>query len=546
MAEYYKAVKFENFIIFSSELLETELKEFEENSEVFKIIGNQSPYNIRFNNGRYSLYEWKEYQIVGTDHAPLVPEDFIHFGKLGNHNTGTIQFKNFVGISKFRNQLFDIDSEKMDSNELDTLISYVDERVKTTISLNFNAHGVSRAEYQKSQERFQDYYVYQKLYNILQDDRIMPYLKRIQKYPNVNFLKKKRALNTSIVQDISKDSLIDIASGESTFIASDNPVLRNKFKNSFVPETINEYYNQISIDTNENRFIKFFIGYCIRLLSKFIALLTDDQDNIHTSNALLIKNLYLYRNEFQKSLNSQFFKDISSIDSINYSSTTLTKQFGYKQIYNEYVNLKQTPINLFDTKSLIDLFENKSIDKLYEYICLFRLVDIIESIYLSQSVETIKISNSKTNIFTVGLSEENNGIEFLFKRDNNFPQSKLLFQHSFSSLNKQSYSVEFKPDFTFQIFKGESVINYHFDAKFRVAKDTSSKQDDIVKMHSYRDGIRNSIGAFVLYPGNKSVFYNDENKEPFSGVGSFPLNFNNEHDTDIQNVLLKCLTDANN
>jgi hypothetical protein len=87
----------------------------------------------------------------------------------------------------------------------------------------------------------------------------------------------------------------------------------------------------------------------------------------------------------------------------------------------------------------------------------------------------------------------------------------------------------------------------HFDAKYRVefadeqfsrpASDDAgwaaeaeelerlarSKREDLLKMHAYRDAIRRSAGAFVLYPG-------DEQREPFTeyhevlpGLGAFVL-----------------------
>lgn len=538
--DYYKAVKFKEFILFSTNITDLELEKFEKDDSKQYLLGTASKYNIRYDDNKYHLYEWIEYSVIGTINNPLRIDDFIHFGSLGRHNLGTIIFKNFVGVSKFKNQFLYVESDKMSTQDVDELIEYVNKRVQDTISLAFSSQGITQADFQKNRDRFRNYYVYQKLYNILKDEKIMSHLMRIQGFPNRQFQKSMRPLQISEVQNITEDTLIDIFSGTSMLTKSVKS-FSNINSPKAIPITINEYYNNISIDTNENRFIKFFIKLCVRLLSKFIDDLDKDKIDNQSGNLILIDELNRFRDKLQKMLNNNFFKKISEINTINYSSTILTRQFGYKQIYKEYIELKQIPLNVFNTESLVELFENKSIDKLYEYICLFRLIDILQSIYNNQPIEKIKISENK-NLYTVGLSEENDCVVFKFNGTESLYESRILFQHSFTRRNGESYSVEFKPDFTVQIIKENQIIYYHFDSKFRIAQDNTSKNDDIVKMHSYRDGISNTIGAYVLFPGNKPTIHLSESPDfPFSGVGAFPLNIKQEHDEVIYNLLKKCL-----
>ncbi|MFK4898297.1 DUF2357 domain-containing protein [Lactococcus petauri] len=536
--DYYKAVRFKEFILFSSDIDDLELETFEKDNSKQYLLGSGSKYDIRYENNKYYLYEWVEYSVVGTKN-PLKKEEFLHFGYLGRHNSGTIIFKNFVGVSKFRYQVFNIESEKMSTKEVNELIDVVDKRVKDIISLAFSSQAIAQAEFKKVYGRYRNYYIYHKLYNILKEEKVMSHLMRIQRFPNRKFQKNMRTVQISQPQNITEDTIIDIFGGISPLTKNVKSFSNIKLSD-VIPVTINEYYNNVSIDTNENRFIKFFIKLCVRILSKFIDDLRGDKNDNKSKNWILIEELNGFRDGFQKLLNNNFFKEISEINSINYSSTILTRQFGYKQIYKEYIELKQIPLNIFNTESLVELFENKSIDKLYEYICLFRLIDILQSIYNDQPIGNINISENKT-LYTVGLSEENGGIVFKFSSTENLYESRVLFQHSFTKKNKGSYSVEFKPDFTVQIMKEDTVLYYHFDSKFKLTQDNNSKNDDIAKMHSYRDGISNTIGAFVLYPGDKSRVYHSENSDlPYSGVGSFPLNIR-KYDEPIHNLLKACL-----
>jgi hypothetical protein len=72
----------------------------------------------------------------------------------------------------------------------------------------------------------------------------------------------------------------------------------------------------------------------------------------------------------------------------------------------------------------------------------------------------------------------------------------------------------------------------HFDAKYRIsAADVeitddpteTARRGDVLKMHSYRDAIRRSAGAYVLYPGAGGPSHRREFHEVLPGIGAFPL-----------------------
>lgn len=81
----------------------------------------------------------------------------------------------------------------------------------------------------------------------------------------------------------------------------------------------------------------------------------------------------------------------------------------------------------------------------------------------------------------------------------------------------------------------------HFDAKYSVdgvigvdavitddPPDVVAKRADVLKMHAYRDAIRRSAGAYVLYPGSGAPQHRKEHHEILPGIGAFPLR-PNEH-----------------
>ncbi len=106
-----------------------------------------------------------------------------------------------------------------------------------------------------------------------------------------------------------------------------------------------------------------------------------------------------------------------------------------------------------------------------------------------------------------------------------------------------------RPDYTLSLWPAEFsekeaesqelMVHVHFDAKYRVdfieqlfgeEQDTnggessqgSYKREDLLKMHAYRDAIRRTQGAYVIYPGTELKHWQGYH-EILPGLGAFPL-----------------------
>ena len=88
----------------------------------------------------------------------------------------------------------------------------------------------------------------------------------------------------------------------------------------------------------------------------------------------------------------------------------------------------------------------------------------------------------------------------------------------------KTYSVMLKPDYSLIIYIDDKKHILHFDAKYKLnIYDESFKNEDVVKMHAYKDAIADTIGAYVLYPGEKKELYHEDEMR-LKSVGAFPLN----------------------
>ena len=121
-----------------------------------------------------------------------------------------------------------------------------------------------------------------------------------------------------------------------------------------------------------------------------------------------------------------------------------------------------------------------------------------------------------------------------------------------------------RPDYTLSIWPGEkteyeaeaddSIVHIHFDAKYRLnkiliddmGKDTESvdseldsekldreidiyRRGDLLKMHAYKDAIRRTGGAYVLYPGTEKKMKRGFH-EIIPGLGAFCIAPGHEED----------------
>ncbi|MDD3454168.1 MAG: nuclease domain-containing protein [Methanothermobacter sp.] len=106
----------------------------------------------------------------------------------------------------------------------------------------------------------------------------------------------------------------------------------------------------------------------------------------------------------------------------------------------------------------------------------------------------------------------------------------------------RSYSLPFKPDYSILVDVGECTYFIHLDAKYRSTVKVEDfyedidirdsweelekdyKDGDVYKMHTYKDAILHSRGAYILYPGSREVVFHENGEHEIPSVGAFPLN----------------------
>ena len=254
-----------------------------------------------------------------------------------------------------------------------------------------------------------------------------------------------------------------------------------------------------------------------------------------------------YKETLSYYLSARYFLDISPMDYPPLNSQVLQKKEGYRDIL-EYFLLFEFGFKL-NWDEVVEDFRGyeKKVYRLYEYWCYFELLDVIGKLTdMEISFEDLfDVDDKKLNIslkegviksFDLNLSDLID-VESL-SLDNNIDSVELdgfiddleisidlMYNKTFKKdSDYYSYSVKLRPDYTLKINFAEKTFLIHFDAKYKLdIKSEDYKNQDVVKMHSYKDAIEDTIAAYVLYPGReKEIFY--EREGALESVGAFPLN----------------------
>lgn len=349
----------------------------------------------------------------------------------------------------------------------------------------------------------------------------------------------RRFNQKSIKQLVTKTNRIEI---------NKNHFLNKSFGLTSVPVKIDSTRKVESTDTAENRFIKHaleeFLFFCENCETKFEKYSTAKLE----SNQLATKISNL--------LNQSFFKEISRPISLKLNSPVLQRKSGYREVLNAWLKFDLAAKLVWKGGDNVYEAGKKDIAVLYEYWLFFTLLDLLKEVFAIEPksiADLIQYDKGQLSLnLKQGTSIAMKGVYKSLSRNLNIQFS---YNRSFGGgktfPDSGSYTTTLRPDYTLSIWpeeiknakeaeKTELITHIHFDAKYKVkdfyklistseeeelnlkeeaellkdeieeVKSGTFKNEDLLKMHAYKDAIRRTGGAYVLYPG-------EGKDEPFRG-----------------------------
>jgi len=324
-----------------------------------------------------------------------------------------------------------------------------------------------------------------------------------------------------------------------------------------VPRRIEVEYKRDTTDCQENQFVKFVLRTLVNFCSD-LQMLPNATERLKAEAKETTECLYEH-------LDNQFFRQISQPSHMNMNSPVLQRKEGYREVLQAWL--------LFDLAAKLnwsggdDVYDagKKNVATLYEYWLFFKLLELVSEFF---NIEPQAMKDLvQTDSDGINLSLKQGQMKMVYGKQETF--SRILnvafyYNRTFNKVSENnnpihkagSWTMTMRPDYTLSLWPGEIdeeeaerqelMIHIHFDAKYRLNKvlledkDVGTnieddlaeekreqelkiyKRGDLLKMHAYKDAIRRTSGAYVLYPG-------DENREIrgfheiIPGLGAFSV-----------------------
>ena len=355
-----------------------------------------------------------------------------------------------------------------------------------------------------------------------------------------------------------------------------------------VPRRLSVSYKKDTVDVAENRFVKF-------VLQSFSSFCSTIQQCKNASPRLKTE-AELTANKLTGWLSRDFFLDVSDLQTMTLNSPALQRKEGYREVLQAWMMSKLAAQITWKGGDNVYQAGKRNVAALYEYWVFFKLLDIVKETFHLELTENDEKKLVKTDQDRINLELKQGHMKMIggqFRDASRTLNVRLYYNRTFSTsdqLDKSgSWTTAMRPDYTLSIWPGnieeteaeeqDLIVHIHFDAKYKLNKillddrlpdDTHTFMDedadlseedllmnqekqeeekgiykrvDLLKMHAYKDAIRRTSGAYILYPGSENKKLKGFH-EILPGLGAFCLSPNSiEKDSkEIEHFLHDILT----
>jgi hypothetical protein len=289
------------------------------------------------------------------------------------------------------------------------------------------------------------------------------------------------------------------------------------------------------LDTPENRFVKF-------ALRDFLAFLTRAQDVFEScrgwdASAALARRLAASVDDW---LGRGLFREAGEMRLAPLGSPVLQRKAGYREVLRGWLRFRTAAELSWDGGEEVFHAGQRDVATLYEYWLFFELLgwfcracragnkpaaeELVEG--LEEGSPNLRLrTRMELGPFAGAFAGQSRRLNAQFAYNRRFEvTSERQAGGSWTRRLHPDYTLTFWPEglSEAEAERRELLAHVHFDAKYRVEDieglfgadgtddadeeaDGNYKRQDLLKMHAYRDAIKRSQGAYVLYPGRMSA-----------------------------------------
>jgi predicted component of viral defense system (DUF524 family) len=390
-------------------------------------------------------------------------------------------------------------------------------------------------------------------------------IQKICAAPTTKWAKDSELKDVRSLRKLNSAAIRQLASTSNRFPLTNGHYLTTHYGLNDIPNKIVSSRKIETVDTPENRFIK----HAIEVFLKFCE---DCENHFALKNHLcpqkeaqsLIRNL-------ENHLNYPFFKEVSRPTTLRLNSPILQRKSGYREILNSWLKFDLAAKLIWSGGEDVYHAGKRDIAVLYEYWLFFTLYDVIKSKFNLNNHShnehpydhLIVPTNDGLNVMVK--SGKHTALEGVYTLDNRKLNIKFSYNRTFSGGKEYdlkvagSWTKSLRPDYTLSIWPAniketkaeeqELIVHIHFDSKYKVDQfiikldkdpdlETEEKEleeekteerkgvyknADLLKMHAYKDAIRRTGGAYILYPGTENQIPLRGFHEIIPGLGAFAI-----------------------
>jgi predicted component of viral defense system (DUF524 family) len=305
-------------------------------------------------------------------------------------------------------------------------------------------------------------------------------------------------------------------------------------------------------DTTPNRFVKHALEHWLLVLGEIENALLSAKPTAPVVRGRA--EVAATAAELEQLLHADIFRSVGRLKRFPSDDQVLQKREGYRDVFRAYLEFELGALLSWDALPTSHMAGARNVATLYEYWAFVELArsvadvagatfELAPLLRLQAGGLSIGIRKGRSQVFSGDVSRHGRDLKV-----------ELWFNRTYSTPEK-SWTLALRPDYSLIIRPvgdpgGHEHVMLHFDAKYRVqfiqqlygileGKDDSEEvgetesivrgnatQDDLLKMHAYRDAIRRTSGAYVLYPGGDAEVDKKplrEYHELLPGLGAFVL-----------------------
>ena len=552
-------------------LFEITEDEANENGEsIFQILEGNS-YEYAFTNKKYRLKCSVDGVVSQSKREPsigrIVPN--IYVGTLTLFVTDTTQEgKEFSITLEVLATKFDSELDKSYRENYRFMLKDITDKC-TELLMQINSPVEQNFETDFSRDNKTIYQRFSFINAIIQNKDFEEAVLKIIASPKTNWDTEEEVVDIRRIKRFNNAASKQITSGSNRIpLQSSHPLYKVGIPS--IPNKINSYRKIEHTDTPENRFIKHALEVFLRFAEDCQQYFKDKgyaRPSTEASN--LVTKLEGY-------LSQSFFKDISRPTSLKLNSPVLQRKSGYREVLSTWLQFDLASKLVWKGGDDVYKAGKRDIATLYEYWLFFTLYDLFKTKFKIKDIEHEEqpyshlIEPTKDGLNVMVKQGKHTALYGDFITENRALKVKFSYNRSFKGGTKYtdeqagSYTTTLRPDYTLSVWpamlieeeaeKQELIVHIHFDAKYKVTQfqiQTSTDNDlieqeennerkgiyknaDLLKMHAYKDAIRRSGGAYVLYPGTEKKEIRGFH-EIIPGLGAFSIN-PTSHNNDISEL----------